>query len=108
MYDVVADIRSYPAFLNWCNSTEIISESPEEVVAKLVITYSKLNIDFTTRNHNIHNQSIKLNLVEGPFTSLSGEWKFLALSDAACKVSLEMQFDFERSLTKRMMAKIFK
>lgn len=84
-----------------------MTETPDEVVAKLVIAYSKLNFEFTTRNINTPDQSIRLSLVDGPFTSLSGEWTFLALSDQACKVSLDMQFDFERSLTKRMMAKVF-
>ncbi len=107
MYDVVADIRSYPGFLNWCQASKIISESEEEVIAKLVISYARLNIEFTTRNLNTRNQSIKLRLVDGPFTSLSGEWLFFALSDEACKVSLNMNFDFERSLTKHMMAKVF-
>jgi len=26
MFNVVADIRSYPDFLKWCDNTEIISE----------------------------------------------------------------------------------
>lgn len=108
MYDVVADIRSYPGFLNWCQNSEIIQESDSEVVAKLVIAYSKLNFEFTTRNHNSPYESIKISLVDGPFSALNGEWTFIALSEEACKVSIRMTFDFERSLAKRMMAKIFK
>lgn len=107
MYDVVADIRSYPDFLNWCAATEIISENSEEVVATVVVAYTKLNMEFTTRNLNTPHQSIKLDLVSGPFTSLQGEWSFLSLSDEACKVSLNMSFDLEQSLTKRIMAKVF-
>ena len=52
MYQIVADIRSYPEFLNWCKETEIIEEMGQEVVAKMVIAYTKLNLAFTTRNNN--------------------------------------------------------
>ena len=107
MYDVVADIRSYPGFLNWCQGSEIISETDQEVLAKLVISYTKLNFAFTTRNLNTPHQSIKLSLVDGPFTNLSGEWCFSALSEEACKVSIDMDFDFDRSFAKHMMAKVF-
>ncbi|MCL4158080.1 UNVERIFIED_CONTAM: hypothetical protein GTU68_028183 [Idotea baltica] len=107
MYDVVADIRSYPGFLNWCHASEVISESDQEVLAKLMISYTKLNFEFTTQNLNTPYESIKLSLVDGPFTALSGQWSFVALSDEACKVSIDMSFDFERSLAKHMMAKVF-
>jgi ribosome-associated toxin RatA of RatAB toxin-antitoxin module len=107
MYSVVADIRSYPGFLNWCHASEIITETNQEVLAKLVIVYAKLNFEFTTRNLNTPHHSIKLSLVEGPFTALSGEWSFIALSKEACKVSIDMNFDFERSLAKHMMVKVF-
>jgi len=47
MYDVIADVRSYPAFLNWCSGMEIVSESDDELVAKLIISYGKLKFSFT-------------------------------------------------------------
>ena len=107
IYDVVADIEAYPDFLNWCQNANIIRESEDGVVAKLGIRYAKLKFDFTTRNVNISAKSIKLNLVDGPFSSFEGEWLFIELEEKACKVSLNMQFDFKRSLTKRIMEKMF-
>jgi len=107
MYAIVADIQSYPEFLKWCKDTEIVSETSQEVVAKLLISYTKLNFEFTTRNFNIQNESIRLTLVSGPFSNLNGEWCFTALNDEACKVSLDLRFDFEKTITKHIMAKVF-
>ena len=107
MYDVVADIPSYPAFLSWCEDSQVIRESDNEVIAKLVISYAKLSFEFTTRNNNIKNQSIELNLVDGPFTSLSGIWKFQALNEQGCKVSIDMDFDFDNPIAKKMFGKMF-
>jgi len=107
MFDVVADIRSYPGFLKWCDDMQIISENAEEVVAKLMISYAKLNFSFTTRNKMKKNESITMNLVDGPFSSLTGQWTIQALSDEACKVSLEMDFMFDSKITDKLFGRVF-
>ena len=107
MFDVVADIRSYPGFLKWCDDMQIISENAEEVVAKLMISYAKLNFSFTTRNKMKKNESITMNLVDGPFSSLTGQWTIQALSDDACKVSLEMDFMFDSKITDKLFGRFF-
>jgi len=107
MYDVVNDIRSYPGFLGWCEGSEILSESTKEVVAKLLISYGKMNFSFTTKNINSPHESIQLGLVDGPFSNLSGQWNFKALSDDACKVSLDMEFQFDNPITHKLFGRIF-
>lgn len=107
MYDVVADIRSYPGFLSWCDNMEIIQESTEEVIAKLMISYGKMNFSFTTKNTNTPYTSIQLDLVDGPFSDLTGLWRFQALSDDACKVSLDMNFQFDSAVTHKLFARVF-
>lgn len=107
MFDVIADIRSYPGFLKWCDNMQIINESDEEVVAKLMISYSKLNFSFTTRNLIKKNESVTMNLVDGPFASLAGQWLIQALSEDACKVSLEMDFMFDSKITHKLFGRVF-
>lgn len=107
MYEVVADIRSYPGFLGWCEGAEILSESTEETRAKLLILYGKMNFSFTTKNANTPYESIQLSLVDGPFSSLSGQWRFQSLSDDACKVSLDMEFQFDNPITHKLFGRIF-
>jgi len=108
MYEIVADIEAYPGFLNWCTAAEILSRERDEVVARLQINYSRLHIQFTTRNLNRPNHSISLRLVDGPFTDLTGEWRFQPLAADACKVIIEMNFHFERSLARQVMSRMFK
>jgi len=108
MYDVIADVRSYPGFLNWCQGMEVLSENDEEVVAKLLIAYGKLNFSFTTRNRMSVNRSVTLNLVDGPFSDLQGQWSVQELSHEACKVSLDMNFTFESKITQNLFGRVFK
>ena len=108
MYDVVADIRSYPAFLSWCSGMEIIQETEQEVIAKLIISYGKLDFSFTTKNQMLKPKAIRMNLVDGPFSSLSGEWLIQELNEEACKVSLEMDFMFDNVITQKLFGRLFK
>ena len=108
MYHVIADIRSYPDFLNWCNDSEILSEGDDEVVAKLLISYGKLKFDFTTRNLMVKNESVTISLLAGPFSTLSGKWELQVLNESACKVSLEMDFSFESAITQTLFGRVFR
>ena len=107
MYDVVADISSYPEFLAWCNDINIVSQTPKEVVAELIIAYGVLDFSFTTRNSMQQNMLIQLSLVNGPFTDLQGVWMFTALDEQSCKVSLEMDFMFDSPLTHKVFSGVF-
>jgi ribosome-associated toxin RatA of RatAB toxin-antitoxin module len=107
IFDVITDVRSYPAFLNWCTGMELHEESNQEMVATLTIAYSKLNFSFTTRNIMQRYDSVTMELVRGPFSQLRGRWQIQALSDTACKVSLAMDFEFENRLAQRLMGRVF-
>jgi len=94
MFDLVYDVASYPEFLPWCGAASVLKSSAGHQVARVNIRKGPVNTHFTTRNTLKDAESIKLQLVEGPFRQLEGEWAFKALSDDACKVELQLRFDF--------------
>ena len=107
MYSVISDVGAYPSFLNWCSGVQVISESDDEMVAKLLVAYSKLNISFTTRNLLSKNESISMTLVDGPFSRLDGRWQIQDLGQSASKVSLEMDFDFDNVIAQKLFGRVF-
>ncbi|SMN10583.1 Putative oligoketide cyclase/dehydratase or lipid transport protein YfjG [uncultured Candidatus Thioglobus sp.] len=48
-----------------------------------------------------------MQLKDGPFKQLDGAWIFTPLSDAACKISLELEFGFASKLVDIAIAPIF-
>ena len=54
-----------------------------------------INKAFTTRNTRQEYASIELELLGGPFKTLSGGWRFTPLGDSGCKVTLLLDFEFE-------------
>lgn len=52
-------------------------------------------------------KSIKIQLVKGPFSHLEGVWRFDSLGENACKVSLDMHFDFSNRLLQLAIGPVF-
>lgn len=108
MYQLVDDIESYPQFLPWCRSAEVLERKDDEVRACIEIAKGALNKSFTTLNRNQKNKIIEMRLVKGPFKHLEGFWRFDALKNAeASKISLDLDFEFENRLIAMAVGSIF-
>ncbi len=107
MYSLVDNIEAYPTFLPWCRSVKELSRSEEQVEASIEIAKGGINKTFTTQNQMQENQQIEMKLVDGPFKHLHGFWRFDALKTDACKVSLELDFEFSNPLVKMALGSIF-
>jgi len=107
MFVLVNDIDAYASFLPWCRSSQVLSRSEDEVQAIIEIAHGGLHRSFTTLNRLQTDKMVEMRLVEGPFRRLDGFWRFDALSDQACKVSLDLNFEFSSRLVALAMGPIF-
>tara|TARA_Y100000782_G_C10175526_1_gene261665 strand:+ start:741 stop:1172 length:432 start_codon:yes stop_codon:yes gene_type:complete len=108
MYALVNDVESYPQFLPGCAATELISKTDEELVASLTISKVGVNQTFTTRNKLQYPKRMELSLVDGPFSRFVAIWNFQSLSDEACKVTYEMDFEVNSRLGGIALGAVFK
>lgn len=107
MFDLVMDVRMYPDFLPWCEKGELLEESDSHQLARLHLQKAGMRHSFTTHNELIAPEVIRMNLVEGPFKSLAGEWVFLPLANTACKVTLALQFEPKGALAGAAFGSVF-
>lgn len=107
MYDLVVDIERYPEFLNWCSDARILERSENEVVASIEIRFKGLHRSFTTRNYMDSGRSVRIELVDGPFRTLNGIWKFVELDADSSKIELDLEFDFSTTFVDRMVGPVF-
>ncbi|AEB59966.1 type II toxin-antitoxin system RatA family toxin [Ectopseudomonas mendocina] len=107
LYDLVNDVASYPQFLPWCSASEILEASETHMLASLEVAKGGIGQRFVTRNVLLPGQRIEMNLQEGPFTSLNGVWEFKALGDKACKISLDLTFDYAGPLVRATLGPLF-
>lgn len=108
MFELVNDFKSYPEFLPWCATSEELSRDEDEVKARIELAKGSIRKSFTTLNRIQKNKMIEMRLVEGPFKHLEGFWRFDSLKDGqACKVSLDMDFEFSNKLVSLAIGPIF-
>ncbi len=107
LFDLVNDVASYPQFLPWCRASEVLEVSETHMLASLEVAKGSIGQRFVTRNVLQPGQRIEMNLQEGPFTSLNGVWEFKALGDKACKISLDLTFDYAGPLVRATLGPLF-
>ena len=107
MFQLINDVLAYPQFLPDCSNSKIISEDENTVTASLLVSKAGLKKWFTTKNTHISNQQVKLELVDGPFNMLQGHWLLTPLSEDACKVSLELEYEFSNKMFDLAFGRVF-
>ncbi len=107
MYRLVDDIKSYPEFLPWCSQANEIERTEDAVKAAISIAKGSLHKTFTTKNSLTQYHEIEMELIDGPFKKLHGFWRFDRLDEHACKVSLDLTFDFSSKMLSLTVGPLF-
>lgn len=107
MFQLVNDIEAYPQYMDGCIGAEVLERNESEITARLDLSKMGMRYSFTTRNHLIEPETMDMRLVEGPFKQLKGLWSFRALAENACKVSLDLEFEFNNGLVAKAAGKWF-
>ncbi|ATC98266.1 hypothetical protein PSPO_a1143 [Pseudoalteromonas spongiae UST010723-006] len=107
MYDLVNDVSKYPEFLPNCSGAKVHNQNELCMSASVEISKAGMRKWFSTENTLKAGQAIDMRLIDGPFKTLAGGWKFTALDDHACKVSLELNFEFTNKLVELAFGKVF-
>jgi ribosome-associated toxin RatA of RatAB toxin-antitoxin module len=107
MYKLVCDFEAYPEFLPWCSDSRLISRSAEQICGELEVNRVGIRQRFSTCNRLVENERIDILLRDGPFRKLQGGWRFHALRSDACKVELELDFEFAGRLIDAAFGRVF-
>ena len=107
LYDLVNDVARYPEFLPWCSISEVLEVSETQMRASLGVAKGALRQEFVTCNTLIFGESIEMNLEQGPFTQLHGLWVFKGLGEQACKISLDLTFNYAGPIVRATFGPLF-
>ncbi|MCT4634709.1 MAG: type II toxin-antitoxin system RatA family toxin [Rickettsiales bacterium] len=91
LFDLVADIESYPEFLPWCVAARINDRKNNIIYAELVIKYKLFRSSYVSKVTLIPNKEIVVELADGPFKNLQNHWKFTPNANG---VDAEFMLDF--------------
>lgn len=107
MFDLVNDIEAYPHYMDGCVGAQVLQREDNWLEARLDIKKAGVAQSFITRNQLQPPTTMTMTLVDGPFSHLHGCWRFTPLSDSACKVSFELEFELKNRLLGMAMGKVF-
>jgi ribosome-associated toxin RatA of RatAB toxin-antitoxin module len=107
MFELVNAIEEYPRFLPWCRKSHLITRLENQIEASLEIAWSGMHKEFTTRNILYPCDRIDIQLVNGPFRHLEGNWLFSAVGPQGCRVDLELEFELAGHFLDKLFQPVF-
>jgi len=99
MFDLVNDVARYPEFLPWCVGARVEESSETATIAAVKVARGVLRTEFTTRNVLERDAQIQMQLIDGPFRHLLGQWRFDAIGERGAHVHFRIEFEFNNLLT---------
>lgn len=107
MFNLVDRVELYPEFLPWCGGAKVVTLEGETVRATVQIDYHHLKQHFTTQNVRTPPHEIQMTLQDGPFRQLDGSWRFIPLTDAACKIEFRLHYEFSSKMLEKLVGPVF-
>lgn len=107
MFNLVDDVAKYPEFLPWCDGTTVVHLSETVTHATVNINYHHVKHSFSTENKRNPPLLIEMNLLNGPFEHLDGHWRFIPLSDEACKIEFRLHYTFSHKILEKLVGPVF-
>ena len=111
MFDLVADISSYPEFLPWCAAARVRKEvqkgEVKQIEADLVIRFKVFREKFGSRVLlNASNYIIETDYIDGPFRYMHSVWSFKNCEEG-CEVKFDVNFEFKNAVLQSIIGLVF-
>jgi len=111
MFDLVADISSYPEFLPWCAAARVRKElqkgEVKQIEADLVISFKVFREKFGSRVLlDASNYIIETDYIDGPFRYMHSVWSFENCEEG-CKVKFDVDFEFKNAMLQSLIGLVF-
>ena len=106
LYELVADIESYPGFLPWCLGARIRNREGNVLTADLVIGFKMIRERYTSRVTLTPGSRIDVAYVDGPMKRLTNRWHFLP-HPGGCKIDFYVDFEFRSRMLQTLIGALF-
>ena len=107
MLSLVQQVDKYSEFVPACVEGRVVMQGEGFIHARLAFAKGNVKQAFTTKNTVYAADKVVMELVDGPFKVLYGEWTFRPLAQG-CEVGFELEFEFSNIMFKMMFQPLFK
>ena len=111
MYDLVADVETYPQFLPLTESLRVRSKETvgghEVLVADMTAGYKAIRETFVTRVTLFPEiPKVEVRYIDGPFHHLNNRWRFLAV-EGGCEIDFYIDYEFKSRMLGLLVGAVF-
>ena len=113
MFDLVADVESYPQFLPLCTGLRVRrrmagGEGVETIVAEMQVGFKAIRESFTSRVElDRPRHRILVEYIDGPFSHLENKWTFTDLESGGCEIGFSISYEFASRTLGLLMGAMF-
>jgi coenzyme Q-binding protein COQ10 len=113
MFELVADVESYPRFVPLCRALRVRSRDESDgkltLVADMEVGYKAIRETFTSRvTCERSKHQILVEYIDGPFKHLENHWTFHDRDNGkACLVEFRIAYEFKSRALSLIMGKMF-
>lgn len=107
VFDVVADIESYPVFLPGCHRTRIVRRDGCRWLVEQEVGLRGWHWHFRTQARIERPELIHIESTDRPFRHLQQIWRFEAAGNAASKLTLDVDYRLRGALANRLLEALF-
>lgn len=107
LYDIVADVKSYPKFLPWSAGCVVTNQKERQFDAELSIGYKLIQTSYISRVHLFPFEKIEAEYLKGPFEYLENSWAFRQLTPHSTELEFIINFCFKNSFFQKIAEHLF-
>lgn len=112
MFDLVADIESYPEFVPMCESLTVRSRKERDdviiLVADMTVGYKAIRETFTSQVVlKPEERVIDVRYINGPFRFLQNQWRFEPVDGNETEVHFFIEYEFKSRMLAMLMGTMF-
>ena len=107
LFELVDRVEDYPNFLPWCGASKVLARTDEITRATILISFKGVKQSFTTENVKTFPEQMLIKLINGPFKKLEGRWQFIEIEASACRIELELQYEFSNIILDKLISPVF-
>ena len=98
VFKTLSDVEEYKTFIPYCIDSKIIEEQSDYSLVTLNIEFFGIQKSFTTKNVIKKNESIEMDLIEGPFEKFKSSWRLQEVDQQTTNLSFVMNYQMRNKI----------
>ena len=98
VFKTLSDVEEYKTFIPYCIDSKIIEEQSDYSLVTLNIEFFGIQTSFTTKNVIKKNESIEMDLIEGPFEKFKSSWRLQDVDQQTTNLSFVMNYQMRNKI----------